>query len=344
MTHPRLHAAAAGAIVLALACGLIHARPGSAPPEPASGRAAGRLGAGPSPAVSPPEKKALPAPARPAARPAATTAPATPPAELPASLAGTEIDGGFDVGPDGHLLPGPRAIALFDYFLSASGEESDAAIRARIEAHARARLAEPALGEALDLLDGYMAYREEGSTLRIREDATAAERLAAIHELRHEIFGAEADPLFGADERAAEVAIAKSEILQDPSLSPGDREGLLAAIDARLPEPARAARAKATSVLDLRAGEAALRADGAGEDVLRRYRESRLGPEAAERLGALDRERAAFQERVDAFRHERDERCGDLADPSPCEADLLERRFDPRERLRVPVLLSMPAP
>lgn len=335
MARARLPAAAAGALALVLACGLIYSRSGSAQP---SGREDARSAA---PAPLPP-RKAPARPARAAPRPETASAEAAAPGELPASLSGTEVDGGLDVGPDGHLILGPRALALFDYFLSASGEESDAAIRARIEAYARAHLDEPALGEALDLLDRYLAYREAGHTLRIPDGAGAAERLSAVRELRRKHFGDDADALFGDEERAAEAAIAKSEILKDPAVPPEDREDLLAAADARLPASAREARAKATSVLDLRADEDALRADGAGEDVIRRYRESKFGPDAAERLQALDRRRADFRARVDAFREERDRQCAGAADPAGCEASLMEKSFDERERIRVRTLLSMP--
>ncbi len=331
MSRPRLFAAALFALALAVAFGLIQRRSGSAhEPSGAKGRAAA--------AAASPVKPLKSRPVQTAARSPEIAVPG----ELPASLAGTEVDGGLDTGPDGHLLLGPRVIALFDYYLSATGEESDAVIRARIEAHARAHLVEPALGEALGLLDRYMAYREAGRTFRIPDGADAAARLAAVRELRHTHFGDAADALFGADERAAEVAIAKSKILQDPAVSPEDREDRIAAADAALPEGARAARVRATSVLDLRADEEALRADGASEDVIRRYRASQVGPEAAERLEALDRERAAFKARIEAFRRERDRTCGDVADRKACETRLLESSFDARERIRVQTLLSMP--
>lgn len=332
MARSRIVAAAVCALALAAGLGLTRDRSGSAQePGVAGGRAA-------APAATP-KTEAAARPGRASPRPAE----AAPPADLPPSLSGTEVDGGLDVGPDGHLIVGPRVIALFDYFLSATGEESDAALRARIEAHAREQLDEPALGEALGLLDRYMAYREAGKTLRIPDGADAAGRLEAVRELRRTHFGDAADALFGEDERAAEVAVAKSRVVQDPGLSPDERADLLAAADTRLPEAAREARARATSVLDLRADEAALRADGADEAAISRYRASKLGPEAAGRLDALDRERAAFQARIEAFRRERDLRCNKLADPAACEAGLLESSFDARERVRVRAILRSPA-
>jgi lipase chaperone LimK len=322
--------AALCALALVALLALLRAR-SSSPDEPASAPVPAR-------APGPPEKAAAQPPR------AAAPRPAEPPADLPPSLAGTEIDGALDVGPDGHLVIGPRVLALFDYFLSATGEETDATLRARIEAHARAQLEDPALGEALDLLDRYMAYREAGRTLSIPNNAPAADRLEAVRRLRRTHFGDAAAALFGEDERAAEVAIAKSQIVQDPALSPDDRDARLAAADSRLPEASRAAHTHATSVLDLRADEAALRADGADEAAISRYRASQLGPEAAARLDALDRERAAFKARIEAFRKARDLQCSKLTDPAACEAALLESSFDARERIRVRAILQTPAP
>src|SRR5262245_39528498 len=45
------------------------------------------------------------------------------PAPLPGSLRGTEEDGALEVGDDGDLVIGARVLRLFDYYLSAGGEE-----------------------------------------------------------------------------------------------------------------------------------------------------------------------------------------------------------------------------
>jgi lipase chaperone LimK len=231
-------------------------------------------------------------------------------------------------------------IALFDYFFSAAGEESDAAIRERIAALAAARLDEPALSEALALLDRYDAYREAGRRLTVPAGASAAERLSAVRELRRRHFGDAADALFGEDERAAEVAIDKSRIAQDETLSPDDRADLLAEADERLPEPIRAARAAAGSVTQLRADEQALRAAGADEAEIHRFRAGTLGPDAADRLDALDRRRAAWKSKIQSVREARHHQCPAAADPAACEAALIEAAFDERERIRARVLLA----
>lgn len=261
---------------------------------------------------------------------------------LPASLQGTSVDGALDVDVGGHLVIGPRVIELFDYFFAATGEESDAAIRARISSYSKQHLREPALGEALRLLDSYVAYRGAASMLRAEDAKGPSERLAALRELRVQHFGDAAGALFGKEERETEAAIAKVAAAKDPSLSREDRADRFADADELAGAAAKEARAAMTRVQTFREDEATLRAQGEGDEEIERFRAGVLGEEAAARLGDLDRRRAAFRERLEAFRHERDTRCGSAAD-SKCEADLLAASsFDEAERIRVRVLLSAP--
>ncbi len=263
-------------------------------------------------------------------------------APLPRSLEGTEVDGGLDVGADGHLVLGPRVIALFDYFFAATGEESEAAIRDRIRAYSRKHLVDPALGEALALLDRYVGYRAAAGALRAGETSGPAARLAALGGLRRAHFGADAEALFGAEERSTAAAIDKAAAGLDKGLSPDERDDRRAEVDERLPAAEREARAAATRVLQLREDEAALRAAGADEGEVHKFRAGTLGEEAAARLEALDQQRAAWKQRVEAFRREREERCGGGPEGTraACEAALLQASFDAQEQLRVRAILA----
>src|SRR5215470_16216138 len=80
--------------------------------------------------------------------------PSVPP---PASLAGTEVDGALEIDADGGLRVTRELRRYFDYFLSATGEEDEAAIRARIVAHAEPRLSARALARLEGALDRHLA-------------------------------------------------------------------------------------------------------------------------------------------------------------------------------------------
>jgi lipase chaperone LimK len=263
----------------------------------------------------------------------------------PRSLAGTRPDGGLDVDPRGRLRPSATTRRLFDYFLSATGEEPVERIRARIVALIERRLAPTAVSDATALLDRYLAYRESARDLAAHglDAAPLEERLEAVVRLRREVLGsADAEALFGEEEARDRAALASQRALADPALSPDERARALAEARAALPAPIRDAEATATLPMRLATEEAALRAGGGSDADVQRLREESVGPEAAARLAALDRERAAWQSRLDAYRAERATIDADAsrsdAERERARAALLAARFAPAERPRVEAL------
>jgi lipase chaperone LimK len=292
------------------------------------------------------------APPRPALPPASAAPPPLarggPPAPdlppLPASLTGTTAGGDLALDAGGHFAPGPEALELFDYYFSASGEEPDALIVARIRAEIRRRLPAPAAAEAEAVLDRYLAYRE-GAAALFAEDlsfADAERRFQRIRELRRAVFGPElAAALFGEAEQVVAVDLERRRVALEGDLAPEERSRRLAALEAELPAAEQEARTAARAILDLRTAEAELRAEGAGEDAIQAERERRFGPEAAARLAALDARRAAWSERVASYRAARDAlRAEGLApeEEAAALARLRAERFQGPERLRIEAL------
>lgn len=301
-------------------------------------RAPDETSAGPAREITPARVPAPPASGRPPGGPATAELP-----PLPASLVGSRPDGALALDADGRFLPTRDALDLFDYFLSASGEEPDALIRARIEAAIAERLDDPA--PALDLLDRYLAYRAEARAIFADADAAALpleRRLQRIRELRRAHFGELGDALFSEEEERWRVDIERLHVLHDPGLAEEDRAARLAALEAELPESAREARDAATAAFTLRRDEARLRAEGASDAEVHALREARFGREAAERLAALDQARAAWNARVSAYRAER-ERVAAL-EPDDAEARaaaiaaLRDAHFTAEERLHIEAL------
>jgi lipase chaperone LimK len=233
---------------------------------------------------------------------------------LPRSLRGSDADGGLAIDAGGAFLPTPDAIALFDYFLAASGEEDPAVIRQRIVDQIRGRLGGAAAREAEALLDSYLAFRDE-----LRELVQAAEapphleqRLQWIRELRREHFGPEvAAALFGAGEDVVLIDLERRRVATDASLDAEERAARLAALDARLPESVRVTRQRARAPQRVREEVAALRSAGASEAEVFAVRERSFGAEAADRLAALDAQRAEWERRLAAYQAERDQLLAD---------------------------------
>ncbi|WP_437603315.1 lipase secretion chaperone [Sorangium sp. So ce590] len=260
------------------------------------------------------------------------------------SLRGTDVDGAVLVDANGDLIVGPELLSLFDYFLSATGEEPAAVIKARIVAAIRERATGRAAEQAIALLDRYLGYREAAGAARVAQAADPAERLAALREIRREQLGADvAAQLFGDEEREGEAAIETSRLLADATLSPAERDARIAEVEAALPEHLREAREAAVRPLVQQAEEQALRDAGASDEELHAHRVATVGPEAADRLAELDRQRAVWQQRLDAFADARAAIAASEPDPEArraAEEALLARAFTPEERLRVRAILS----
>jgi len=276
----------------------------------------------------------------PAGEPAAQGLP-----ELPASLRGTSVDGELTVDANGKFVPSREALAVFDYFLAATGEESDDVIHARILAHIRGALPPAAAADAEALLDTYLRYRERMRALTTSgtPPADLDRRLQWIREERRGVFGATlAEALFGEEERVVALDLERRAVITDASLSREEKARRLEEIESRLPERAREARRRASAPARVAREVEALRAEGASDTEVFAARERELGAEAADRLAALDRESAAWKARIDAYRADR---ARIMADASLSEAErearaaaLLAERFDERERLRVRAL------
>jgi len=261
------------------------------------------------------------------------------------SLQGTDVAGGLLVDADGNFVPGPESVALFEYFLSMTGEKSPEEILAAIQDEIRKRLEPPAEAQALAFLDRYMLYRERGVALG-RSDAGGEDlraRFDRLRSLRREIFGEDlAARLFGDEEAQADVAIRQREVAADPNLTEEEKAARIEKLYDELPAAAREAREQAMAVLHLREDEERIRTAGGSEQDIRELRVERFGEEAADRLEDLDRERAEWDTR---FQDYRGERARILADPSLSQADrqaalqrLLESRFDENERVRARAL------
>lgn len=306
-------------------------------PSPEEVAAAERRAALPRGAGETPEPAAAPSPVERAEG-------ALPP--LPGSLQGTEVDGALVADASGHFQPGPEALRLFDYFLSARGEEGAATIRARIEAQIAERLPPSARDEALRLYDTYLLYLDEAS--RLVSEGTAVDdmeqRFQELRELRRQVFGsATARALFEEAEQIEEVALERRRIMSDPDLNDRERIQRLAELQNRLPEDVRRAEAEAYAPLRLAREEDRLREQGASEAEIRALREQMVGEDAAQRLEDLDRDRAAWSERMAAYRKERDEVLYSVRNaPEEAKVRFLrrvrERHFEPHERPRVEAL------
>lgn len=270
---------------------------------------------------------------------------------LPGSLAGTDVDGGFEVDANGNLRITKGIRQTFDYFLSTVGEESISTIMARIKAYIRHRLKEPAASQAEKILADYAAYKQALSTLpNIPPQADGGLDLEAIQRqitqvqaLRSQYLSHEVVQAFFGDEDAYDrYTVNRLQVLQNKGLSEQQRAQQLAMLQQQLPPEMQQSLKVANSVQDLNALTASWEKRGGTAQELREIREALVGPEAADRLEALDSENADWERRMSSWLSQRNAL---LATPGLSESDkqaqvsqLRSKLFSAEELLRVQAL------
>lgn len=232
---------------------------------------------------------------------------------LPASLHDTEVDGGFELDADGNLIITNRIRQLFDYFLSAQGEEPLPTIVQRLRAYIHNTLSGDAAAEAEQLLENYIGYLDDvaaldapitpGQTIDPAQLRAQKEQLAAIRAGR---FDAVANDAFFAEEEAYDrYTLARLEVMQDDSLSADERASRLTALESQLPPQLQESMRDITRYQDLQTLTQQWQEADGNPATLQQMRENLVGREAAERLAKLDQEEAEWQRRVDGWLKER---------------------------------------
>lgn len=263
---------------------------------------------------------------------------------LPPSFAGTEVDGQFRLDDAGNLLISMDIRRIFDYFLSAYGEERIQTSITRLQAYIRSQLDEPAEGQALALLEQYLDYKRQ--LIQLEKDLpqmasleAMRQREQAVQNLRASIFSPEAHQAFFAQEETYnQFTLQRLAIRHDQSLNEQQKAEAMDRLRATLPEDMQEMLVPQLQA-ELRQQTAALQAQGAAPEQIRQLRLQLVGAEATTRLEALDQRRQQWQQRLDAYRQEkaRIEANSGLSeeDRQAAIASLAEERFDERERLRL---------
>jgi len=265
-----------------------------------------------------------------------------------------EVDGDFLLDADGHLIVTEDARHIFDYFLSLGDEDSKLQTRRRLMQFIETQLADPAKGEALGLLDRYLQFKQSIADLNADKrsqdwlhngDFSAAHaRLQQVKNLRRQYFSEEETlALFGAEEAYDEFSLRRLEVLRDTSLAEAEKAKQIQQLREQLPDAVRQA-VEPQLQQELEEKTETLREAGAPETDVRKLREQMVGQEAAARLEALDKETAAWNERLELFRAEKKKILENnlIAEDTKQQMieTLLEARFSELERQRVEALES----
>ena len=249
------------------------------------------------------------------------------------------------------LVPGPLPYAelkrLFDYYLSAVGEQTIAAITAEIAGDLDRRLSPDQRPAAKRLLALYLQFKlalvdlEKKPELAGTDVKAIRQRLLSMQDLRSQFFSAEeTQGMFGFEDDYDQDAVARLEVSQNPALSATQKKEQLAALDASQSAVLREEREAPRVVLKIEQMAQTLRAQGASEDDIYRMRSKELNPEAAARLADVDRDESAWKNRITSYLNERSKLIKAQADAPPAQreaalAQLQQSQFNPDERRRL---------
>jgi len=285
--------------------------------------------------------------------PVAVIGPVTPSTPFVRSMLDTLPDGelqtlqaGAAQGSTGPLAYGELK-RLFDYYLSAVGEQSIEAITLQIRSELDRKLPSPQAQKARRLLDLYIAFKRELIRLESQPQLVGnglqaiRGRFLAMQDVRARYFSAEeTQGMFGFEDSYDMDAIARLEVSQNPALSAEQKKQQLAALDAVLPDALRKEREATSMVVRLEQQAQALRAKGGSEDDVYRMRAKELDPEAAARLAEVDRDEAAWKSRIAQYREQRNKLLQSQANASESEREaslvqLQQSAFSEAERPRL---------
>lgn len=273
---------------------------------------------------------------------------------MPRSLQDTDVDGEIIIDENKQLVVTEGLRRLFDYFLSALGEEDEATIIQRVEAYIRSHTPEPAASSAIEIFGQYREYLKALDALQssygnLQMQATQAgevdlslieQRRQDMIRLRKQIFKPETIEAFFAGEDAYEdYSMAMVRIQQDSSLSEAQKQASREDYISRLPDGAiKKNFEQQANFGELMQRTEELKAKGASPEALFAMRRQIVGEAAAIRLAEVDKQEADFDSRFNDYQAKRQALIAQAGSEAKAQAQIneLERsQFDELERKRL---------
>jgi lipase chaperone LimK len=234
---------------------------------------------------------------------------------LPTSLRNTPMPEHLDINDDGSLIINKKILHLFEFYLSAMGEESIEVIITRIKSSLREQLTAQALDEALHILEGYLQYRNEITALKqAYNQAIGANDYSLEHvinardeliEARWRFLSKDVIAAFFAQEDDYEnYMLGIASITKDNSLSKEQKDNAISLLNTQAPSWLIEQQKSANQLNEYRQHHSELISQGASEDEIRALREQEFSIDASDRLSTLDAQRLLWQQRLSEYRVE----------------------------------------
>ncbi|AMN48922.1 lipase secretion chaperone [Psychrobacter sp. P2G3] len=236
---------------------------------------------------------------------------------LPRSLQDTDVDGEIIIDENKQLVVTEGLRRLFDYFLSALGEEDEATIFARVESYIRSFVPEPAASQAIVIFNKYVAYLKaipeiEKRFGNLQLQATqngeldlnmVAQQKQDVAKLRQQYFDTQTiTAFFGAEDEYDDYSIAMININQNKLMSDEQKAAAQQDYVSRMPDNMTKVNIEQQANLNaLMSRTEQMKAQGATPEALYNMRRELVGAAAAGRLAQLDKEDANFDQRFTQY-------------------------------------------
>lgn len=249
---------------------------------------------------------------------------------LPKSLQGTEVDGEIIINDKAELVPTQGLRRLFDYFLSALGEEDNQTIDARVEAYILNTTPQPAAKDTLQLYYQYQSYLKQVAELKKNDtktdidlndiqqgiegevDIAAVEKQQQqIKQIREKLFDKQAaTAFFKTEDQLYEYNKHMLKIAQDKSLSAEQKQQAkhkyLNKYLKKAPNSLTKKQIEQQANMDqLITRTEQMKERGADDKQLFAMRTELVGVEAAERLAKLDQHNQDFDRRFEQYQQQK---------------------------------------
>jgi len=234
---------------------------------------------------------------------------------LPTSLRNTPMPEHLEINDDGSLIINKKILHLFEFYLSAIGEESLELIISRIKSNLREQLTSQALDEALHILAGYLQYRNEITALKQEyNQAVGAHEYAFEHVInaRSELIEARwrflskdvIAAFFAQEDQYENYMLGIATISKDNSLSKVQKDDAIELLNAQAPSWLIEQQNTANQLNKYRQRYSELVSRGASDSEVRILREQEFSTDVSDRLSTLDTQRSDWQQRLNDYRVE----------------------------------------
>ena len=264
------------------------------------------------------------------------------------------LDGEIIIDENKQLVVTEGLRRLFDYFLSAIGEEDEAVIFARVESYIRHHTPEPAASQAVAIFGNYVAYlkalpeiEKRYGNLQLQASKSGELDLNAIAQQKQEVASLRQqyfdkttiEAFFGAEDNYDDYSIEMVRINQNEQMSEAQKQAARQDYVSRLPDGAiKTNILQQANLNELMIRTERMKAAGASPEALYNMRRELVGVPAAERLAQVDQEDADFDQRFQQLQSQKQQILAQTTDKAKAQTQItqLEKQlFNDAERKRL---------